>query len=312
MGGEGPDRRDLSAPALDALASVLAPAPPLAASDVVGFFAEYRSLLEAAETPWDAAVCGGAAADRLGYAFVAGYEAALAALVPSRDRGRAAALCATEMGGAHPRAIATVIADGVLDGAKTFVTLGTHAEELLVLAKIGEDGDRARLALVSIARDAPGVTVTALGDMPFVPEIPHASVRFEGARDFTLLPGDGWTDYVRPFRTVEDVHVHAAVLAWLGATGMRHGWPREIAERAAALLVSLRELSKVDASSSLTHVALAGAIELSRALVRDCEPHWDRVPDDERARWHRDRPLLEVAGKARAKRLERAWETLAR
>jgi alkylation response protein AidB-like acyl-CoA dehydrogenase len=280
------------------------------ADDVARFLDAYRALLDHTSDPWESAVRGGAIADRLGYAFVAGYEAALTALVPSRDRRTPAALCATETGGAHPRAIATVIEDGALRGEKTFVTLGTHAEELLVLAKTGDDGDHARLALVSVSRDAPGVSVTPLRETPFVPEIPHASLRFDGVREYEALPGDGWTDYVRPFRTIEDAHVHAALLAYLGATGMRCGWPREVAERAASLLASIRTITIADPSSSLTHVALAGAIELSRALVRDAEPHWDRAPDDERMRWRRDRALLEVAAKARAKRLERAWEIL--
>lgn len=307
MGREGPRGRDLS----DPLAAVLAPAPPIDAADAVAFWAEHRAALRDASTPWEAAILGGARADRLGYAFLAGYEAALSALLPSRDRTRPAALCATETGGAHPRAIATTLESGALRGEKTFVTLGEHAEELLVLARRGREGDRADLVLVRVDRSAKGVTITPLPATPFVPEIPHASVRFDDVRELELLPGAGWDDYVRPFRTVEDVHVHVAVLAWLGATACRSGWPRKHVERAAALLFALRELSSADPSSPATHVALAGAIDLSRALVAELEPSWDAAPDEERARWRRDRPLLEVAGKARALRRERAWEALA-
>lgn len=296
---------------IDVLSCVLTPGAPIAAPDVLAFWSLHRRAIEGDVSPFDAAVRGGALADRLGYAFVAGYEAALARLVPDRDRTRTAALCATEAGGAHPRAIATAIAEGALRGEKTFITLGEHAEDLYVLAKTGEDEGRAKLALAHVARDAPGVHVTPLATMPFVPEIPHASVRFDGVRAFTLLAGDGWTDYVRPFRTIEDVHVHAAVLAWLAASAVRHAWPRELVERALALLLALRELSSADPSSAVTHLALAGAIDLSRALVAGIDPLWDAVGGDERARWKRDRALLEVAGKARAQRRERAWERIA-
>lgn len=295
----------------DPLGFVLAAPAPIRADDAASFFATYRALTRDAVSPWEAAVRGGALADRLGHAFVAGYEAALAALVPSHDRARAAALCATEPGGAHPRAIATVLDEGLLRGEKAFVTLGDAAEDLYVLAKQGEtDEGRARLVLARVGRDAPGVVVTPLPPLSFVPEIPHASVRFDGARPAEILHGDGWADYVRPFRTVEDVHVHGALLAWLGATAVRHGWPREAVARALALLGALGELARLDPSSPSTHVALAGTIELTRALVRDLEPAWQAAPEDDRIRWTRDRALLDVAAKARAARLERAWERI--
>lgn len=304
MGREGAERRDL----IDPLELVLRGPPPIEAGDALAFLSACSSR-EA--PPWEAAVRGGALADRLGHAFAAGYEAALAALIPSRDRARPAALCATEAGGAHPRAIDTAITEGALSGEKSFVTLGVHAEDLFVLAKIGE-GERPKLALALVPREAEGVVVEALPALPFVPEIPHARVRFESVRSFELLPGDGWDDYVRPFRTVEDVHVHTAFVAWLASTGTRLGWPREPIARACALLLVLRELAARDPSSPATHVALAGAIELSRALVQDLEPAWASAPSAERERWARDRPLLEVASKARAARLERAWQRLAR
>src|SRR5437588_11886352 len=84
----------------------------------------------------DRAAAGGFVADRIGYAFLAGYRAALARLDPTLSR---ASLCATEEGGAHPRAIKTRLApqrDGafVLDGEKTFATLASAAETLLVVA----------------------------------------------------------------------------------------------------------------------------------------------------------------------------------
>lgn len=155
------------------------------------------------------------------------------------------------------------------------------------------------------------MAVTPLPPGPFVPEIPHAKVSFTEVRELERLPGDGWADYVRPFRTVEDVHVHAAFVAWLAANALRHGWPREAIGRASAILLALRELSDRDPSSPATHVALAGAIELTRSLIRDLEPAWASAPDEERARWERDRTLLDVAGKARAARLERAWVRIA-
>src|SRR3970040_2114278 len=99
----------------------------------------------AAETPIDEAVLGGARAGGMGAAFLAGYRAALAALVPGLPAGRTVCLCATEAGGAHPRAIATRLAplpggDGyTVTGHKKWVTGGPLADLLLVVAAPGTD-----------------------------------------------------------------------------------------------------------------------------------------------------------------------------
>lgn len=298
-------------PSADFLSAVLSPASPLRTEDVSTWWDAHRAGASRERTPFESAVLGGASADRLAWAFAAGYEAALARLLPERNTSLAAALCATEKGGAHPRAIATTFVDGVLEGEKTFVTLGSLADELLVLAKAGRgeslDG-HAELVLVSVARETEGVILRSLGDLPFVPEIPHAEVRFDAVRGAVRVPGDGWRDHVRPFRTIEDVHVHAAFLAFWIAGGRRWGWPSAAAEHGAALLVSLAGLSVADPSSPSTHIALAGVIAATRALVTEHDASWASAPEVDRARWQRDRPLLEVAGKARALRLARAWE----
>ncbi len=78
---------------------------------------------------------GGRASDRLGFAFASGYQAAAERMFGA---GRKTALCATEAGGNHPRRIQTTLLDGRVTGEKTFVTLGTHADRLAVVARVGE------------------------------------------------------------------------------------------------------------------------------------------------------------------------------
>jgi hypothetical protein len=73
-------------------------------------------------------------------------------------------------------------------------------------------------------------------------------------------------------------------------------------------LVALAGLSAADPSSPRTHIALAGVIAETRAVVAEHDGAWDTAPEADRARWLRDRSLLEVASKARALRLTRAWE----
>ena len=260
----------------------------------------------------DRAAGAGVLADRLGYAFAGGYRAALGRLVPGIAGN--AALCATEEGGAHPRFIRTMLEpDGDawrLHGTKAWVTLGTAAEELLVVASVGaDDNGRNRLKVARVPATRAGITLVARAATPFAPEIPHAEARFDGVKvdASDVLVGDGYDAYLKPFRTIEDVHVLAAAVGYLVGVARVSRWPRSWIEQALVVLLGLREIGAADPAARATHIALAGAFALTRRLVADAEPHWANVDVEERARWQRDIPLLNVAEKARVARIETAW-----
>lgn len=267
----------------------------------------------------DQAITGGLLADRLGFAFAAGYQAALRSLVPSLPLHGLCSLCATEEGGVHPRAMATALrpdGDGRwrMSGHKQLITLAPEADWLLVVASTGlDESGRNRLRLVRLEAGAPGVTVKRMPDLPFVPEIPHGEVVLEevAVTEADLLPGDGFTRYLRPFRTIEDLHVYGAALGYLLGVAGRSGWPRHVREHLLALLTSMRALALEDPGAPEVHVALAGAFTLGRKLIADTGPLWAVVDQEVRERWERDRGLLNVAEKARAQRIERAWAALA-
>jgi hypothetical protein len=284
-----------------------------------GFFRAHVASVARGTSPIDAAIAGGMSTTHVGFAFAAGYHAALRALVPSTPIDHACALCATESGGAHPRAIATTLAsnDGALrlNGTKSFVTLATIARSLFVLASIGADAEgRNRLKLVRVPADATGLTRTMLPETPFAPEVPHASVRFDDVAipDADVLPGDGWDAYVKPFRTIEDVHVYTALCAMLVRVGRAWSWPHAIVESLVATILAARCVAEADPRAAETHIALAGVLANARRTIDEAAPCWQSVDADVRARWERDRAILEVAGKARAQRREVAWESIAR
>lgn len=302
----------------DPLSAVLRPPELSQARDVREFWNETASARAGFLRPIDRAIASSAFADRVGYAFAAGYEAALCALVPILDPSQIACFCVTEASGGHPRAVATrldhIDGDVVLTGEKRWSTMAPLSDVLVVVAKESTDEHgRPQLRAVRIPRNSPGLTIREMPSPPFVPEIPHAEVSLEGVRipAALVLPGDGFADYSKPFRTIEDVHVNAAVLSYLMAVAARHAWPEEVRERGAALLLTLREMSRRDPRSPETHVALAGLLELIGRLVSEAEPEWSRVGDAERERWQRDRGLVHVAGKAREQRRQRAWQSLA-
>jgi len=266
--------------------------------------------------PFDRAFAGGGCADRLGFAFAAGYAEALRVLVPDLPPGSITALCATEEAGVHPRAIRTRLVATepgryTLTGRKKWATVASAASSLLVVASTGEDAGKNRLRVVRVRADAPGVRLHS-ATTPFVPEIPHAEVELDGviASDADVLPGDGYDAYLKPFRTIEDLHVHAALAGYLIGVARRHGLPHELQERLLVLAVAARALAHADPKAATTHAALAGVIDLAQRLVGELEPLWAAAGGDEWTRWQRDRPLLRVASGARTARRDRAWSIL--
>jgi acyl-CoA dehydrogenase len=291
------------------LIRALLEAKPPAVDSLCAWWSATASARTAVATTVDRALVGGALADRLGYAFAGGYGEALRALVPNLDG--VAALCITEAGGNHPKAIETklVAVDGgyEVSGHKKWATVGSLADSLLVCTTTGNH----RLRMVRVRAGAPGVTITP-SSAPFVPEIPHAEITLErvAVSEGDLLPGDGYDDYVKPFRTIEDLHVHAALLGYLIGVARRRAFPHDAVERLVALAMTTRAPALADSKSPTMHVALAGMFALVAREVAAIEQLWSQSPDDEWQRWQRDRVLLQVASKAREARRDKAWSLL--
>ena len=155
-----------------------------------------------------------------------------------------------------------------------------------------------------------GVRLEPGGVTPFAPEIGHARAVFEAVLvdERELLPGDGYATVLKPFRTIEDTHVMAAVLGWGIGVARRGTWERAWIDEAVALVVALRAVGAEPPSEPGTHVALAGALAATTRLLD--AGAWDRVEPAVRAAWERDRPLLGVATTVRGARLEAAWRAL--
>lgn len=309
---------------MEALLSHLLTAPPQGeVSTVDDWWTLHRACADAWRVPVDRAMAAAVRMDRLGWAFASGYQEALRHLVPGLPPEAKVALCATEAGGNHPRAIQTrLVVDGdgwQLRGEKSFTTLGPCADLLLVVARDARGGTeeadpsgRVRLAVVRVPSARSGVHVSSMPALGFVPEVPHGQTRFDDVAVHAdeRLGGDGYADHLKPFRTVEDVHVHAALLAWLLGTARRLDWPRAIRERLLAAVATARALAPAPANDASVHLALAGLLAQTQETVQATEPCWDDAPPALRDRWRRDRALLRVAAGARDRRSESAWHRL--
>lgn len=292
---------------------------PKALSDLDSWWQRERELRTELQHPGARAIVLGAESARLGLAFAGGFRAALVRLTGSFDpRGeRRLAFCATESGGPHPRAIATTLeSDGAgfrVRGEKTWATLGESADHLLVVCRRGTQPDgRPDLALVHLEASQPGVERSAARPTPFCPEITHCGFRFDvKVRSDQVLRGDGYADYLKPFRTVEDACVQLAASAYLLGVTRRLGLGPAWQETWSAMLIGAATVAEFDPRSSVTHTALAG-LEGQIAGQRDAfEEQWRERGGDEWALWERDRGLLRVASQAREARREAARRQLA-
>lgn len=305
-------------------------------------------LLTSARTSMARALLAGFWAERPAYAYVGGLQSALSRLyqvgsgleprspgvslqdaarvpVPEEleEQAEAAAplmaLCITEEGGGHPRAIQTELTPGAeggywLSGQKKFITVGPQAEVLLVAARLGPAGGagQPQLRVVRVPASALGVSVKVMAPLPVVPEIEHACLQLDrvGVQAAQLLPGDGYTTYIKPFRTLEDTHVSVALLGQLFRVAGEYAWPEEALEELASTTMGLMALGDASPDLMSVHVALAGFFRQQEQLLERLEPCWMSVPEEIRLRWERDGQLRGFASRVRAMRTASAWKRL--
>ncbi|MBF8723614.1 acyl-CoA dehydrogenase [Pseudomonas guariconensis] len=276
---------------------------PLAATLGEGHGALLERLGHA--TPFELAVLGGRAMATPGLAFLVGYQAALRVLWPSAPASLGA-LCATERRSVRPADMQTRLEDLRLTGRKDFVTAGLEAEWLLVAARSEGQGEVPRLQLAVVYPGEPGVTLEPLPTLPLMPEVGHARLQLHQA-SCELLAGDGWDAYVKPFRSLEDLYVLAALAAWLYGVGQESGWPQDLQLRLLGLLGGCAEGSRQCADSAACHLLLGGLFAQFQSLREAIDKALAAGPAQWAQLWQRDQGVLALATAAREKRLQKAW-----
>jgi hypothetical protein len=258
--------------------------------------------------PLSLALLGGRLAATPGLAFLAGYQAALRVLWPSAPCGLGA-LCVTENKSTRPADMHTRLSDLTLTGCKDYVTAAEAADWLLVAARDELDDAPVHLSLVVVYRDSPGVRIEPLPSLPLMPDIGHARLHLDRA-SCERLAGDGWDAYVKPFRSIEDLHVLAAITAWLYGVGQDSAWPQHLQLRLLSLLAGSAELTRQCPRAAATHVLLAGLFAQFASLRGEVDAAMTAGPPTWAALWQRDHNLLNIAVSAREKRFARALQTL--
>ena len=281
-----------------------------------GWQAEERQtpLLSPGKGTLEQAFYDGCRADRVAWAFSGGYQWAIRSLLPTYiDNSSILALCITESGGGHPKQIQASLTSADeswrVSGRKQFVSGGTGADILFVAVRGGEQPDGLpNIKMVEMLAGASGITLQVMPALPVVPEVPHAAVILDDANvtPDAVLPGDGYTRYIRPFRLCEDLHVQAALLGMVTRKGHELHQPVFV-ERSLALCHQLVGCQVQDEPSTAC-LAMEGVEHSVNHLLDDLMPALS--DSSEREAWKRDRQLLNIASKARAIRKQKARQWL--
>lgn len=287
--------------------TLLSPAERLPALPLEDWFTALQ-LRIGEVTPLELAMLGGRLAATPGLAFLAGYQGALRALWPSAPASLGA-LCVTENKSTRPADMQTRLTDLQLSGRKDFVTAAEAAGWLLVAARDEAPGASPHLSLCVVYSGAPGVRIEPLPSLPLMPDIGHARLHLEQAT-CERLAGDGWDAYVKPFRSIEDLHVLAAIGAWLYGVGLDSGWPQGLLLRLSSLLAGCAEQARQCPRAAASHVLLGGLFAQFDGLKTELAAVFATGQADWAALWQRDHNLLNIAAGARAKRLDKALSQL--
>ena len=293
-------------------------ASPAPASDVRTWLATTRSAIrDESLSAIDRALLRAAHADRPAFAIAAGHQAALRQLCPALGWSEVVAFCASEERGAHPRHLRTELkpaAGGTfrLSGRKQWASLAPDSDLLLVIASTGVERDRNPLRTVMVSTDRDGVDVRAMPGSEHQSEIRHAVIIFDAVvvEPDELLPGDGYTRYLKPFRSIEDLHIAAALAATTLAHAVRLRWPEHEVEALIANLLAFRELGRGSVLAPVEHLALAGVVARQQELRQRQRELWQRADDATRRRFCPDREPPAVAARAKELRREAAWRRL--
>jgi hypothetical protein len=169
--------------------------------------------------------------------------------------------------------------------------------------------DKNKIRMMKVDSNAPGVSITPM-KINLVPEISHCELAFTNVTvsKSDLLSGDGYEDYIKPFRTVEDLHISAAMLGYLFRNACRYVWDREIRQRILGCIFTIRNLTLSPPGAPSVHIVTGDALRQVKELIKVTEPLWEKVSEEKKEAWNRDKVLMNIAHKARNRRLQTAWE----
>lgn len=260
------------------------------------------------QSPFEKAIIGGFACQQFSFAFMAGYQAALEKMFPMIAPNKIKALCVSEKGGGHPKAIQTTLSNGQLNGFKTYITAGSEVEHLLVLCKTDQIvNGRPLLKLVHLPIDSQLKVIDF--ELSFMKEIKHGKLALEAfaINAEQVLDGDGYSQYTKPFRTLEDICVGAAYQAMLLRQAIANDWEEAIRDQILLNIYTLKNLLTLFPSSLETHLLLTANEQHFEKLLPDIERNIEQYSSEAFGTdWALNKKLISLAKKVKTARLLKA------
>jgi len=277
------------------------------------WFSSFISATKHHASTLEQAALGGRLSKNMGFTFAAGYQSAIQSLFQPKKH-QLTSLCISEQQGNHPRAIQSALTKHGqiwhLDGSKSFITGASEAKHLYVAATTGfSDNGKPIIKMLSLKAKQKGIQIKTMPKLSFVPEISHGTANFEQVELETqqILEGDGYSNFVKPFRTQEDLHVLAAVIGFRIGEAIDSNWSHESIEAHLCLLASLTAIKPSEFNLPSSHLILAGCRSQLKTLIKQTDLQFEKYNPEGYKNWKRDKALLEIASKAHKLRTSRAW-----
>jgi hypothetical protein len=296
--------------------------------DLSAWFEMHANLTASTDNSIERAIIAGFNCEQLSFVFCGAYQSAMERMFRA-NRHKLAAFCHTEKGVQKPRdmhtSLAHVDANYHCSGTKHFVSGGQNAQSLYVSA-IANDG--ATLKVFKLDAKEKGVGIEPSPSLPFLPELEHGTLTLERVliSETDILDGDGYTDYIKPFRTCEDLHILAALAAYrlkLAWQSLPHYLPHKntafsdadrenqiFVQSMLRQLLGIASLDQQGYSNPLMHLALEDTKQKFEDDLNKHEQTFAEQLPAAHATWQRDKMLLKLAEKAQSARTLSAWRAL--
>ncbi|MGE0623904.1 MAG: hypothetical protein AB7I04_10640 [Pseudomonadales bacterium] len=243
------------------------------------FLRHWRTTADGVVDEVELALSGGALADRFAWVFMSGYQAAIRRCFPEFVPAGWTCLAVAEP---KDGPACTLVGDGPssrLNGQKSWIAGSDSVEHLVV--SVGADAER---RFVSVAADAPGVTLTNPRTPTFLRELSQGAARFEAVE----VPDDRiLSDPVRAqwFRGAEPLYVLLALNACLKrqADALGEAQVSRLADTAIAVGGALpaqlgdktRIVPGLDSLRSATTAVIESASRLRRRFPPSLAESWE-------------------------------------
>ena len=283
---------------------------------MAAWFNDFNQTVRGFDSSIDRAILGGRLSKNMSFAFTSGYQSAIESLFsPHQLALPLGSLCVSEENGVRPNDINTKIEERngkvYLSGQKKFVSGANDSQHIFVACNNGIDlNGRVKIKVVSLPSSTSGIEIIALPTLPFIPLVSHGKVILDTIEisESNVLLGDGYSNYVKPFRTYEDLHVLAAVVGFRLGEAIESQWGEDSIQAHLPLILSLQSLSAMPLQSPAAHIALAACRDELKRLITLFNDRFQANNSSAYSDWERDQLILNVANKASDTRTQNAWK----